>query len=182
MEGVKKNMESVKMRELVENYKKIQLYAVNSHPVEEAIILELRQDLEEYQKHGPDEQERMQLLAKMIAYLEFGFAYEVYKLLFERLLELCGETKMSLYAMVDREAQYVKFSKANLQKLIIWKSEQPSRYCNKGDVVADMVAAIKGRHYGSYTYETERCGYTLIVSEDMVILKNLRKGIAYYLV
>lgn len=175
-------MECLVIRKLVENYKKTQLYAINTQSVKESIISELRQDLEDYQTHILNQQECLYLLAKIIAYLEFGFPYETYRTLFDTLLVVCGETKVSLYTLVDREAQYIKASKANLRKLIIWKSGQSSRYPRKGDVVTDMFTAIKGRNYGVYTYETEFCKYTLTVSEDVVVLENIYKEILYYLI
>ncbi len=175
-------MEGLKLRDITENYKKMQLYSLDDFTVEQSIVIDLKQDLLEFQEHLPNQLDQLQLLAKLVSYLEFGLSYEKYNSLFDKVLEICHETKKSLYTMVDKDAQYVKASKANLQKLIIWKSEQPSRYCKKGTVVADIFSIIKLRMYGIYIYKTDRSSYCLEVNEEWVILKNLKKGILYYLI
>lgn len=175
-------MKSLKVREMTENYKKIQLYSVDDFTVEQSIVIDLKQDLLEFREHLPNQLEQLQLLAKLISYLEFGLSYEKYNSLFTKVLEICHETKKSVYSMVDKDAQYVKASKANLQKLIIWKSEQPNKYCKKGTVIADIFTAVKLHICGIYVYKTDRSSYCLEINEDLVVLKNLKKDILYYLI
>jgi len=175
-------MEYLTMRAIVENYKKTQRYAMNMQPVSETITAELKQDLEEYREYCPGKKEKMQLIAKVIAYLEFGFPYETHRALFEKILALCGTSRDALSIVMDRESQYVKLSKINLQKIIIWKSDHPSRYCNKGDIIETILQMVKEQRYGDHFYETDRCGYCLTIGKDIVLLKDLKKEIIYYLI
>jgi len=175
-------MEGLKLQDITENYKKMQLYSLDDLTVEQSIVIDLKQDLLEFQEHLPNQLDQLQLLAKLVSYLEFGLSYEKYNSLFDKVLEICHETKKSLHLIVNKDAQYVKASKANLQKLIIWKSDQPSKYCKKGTVVAEIFSTVKLHICGTYVYKTDRSYYCLEVNEDLVVLKNLKKDILYYLI
>ena len=121
-------MNAVMLREAVENYKKIQLYAVDDCAIEQSIIQELKMNILENNRKCLDSFIRTQLLAKVISYLEFGFAYEAYAAVFDQVLALCATSKKELSAYVNKEAQYVKLSRENLQKIVVWKTEQKQKY------------------------------------------------------
>ena len=91
-------MNAVMLREAVENYKKIQLYAVDDCAIEQSIIQELKLNILENNRKCLDSFIRTQLLAKVISYLEFGFAYEAYAAVFDQVLTLCATRKKELSA------------------------------------------------------------------------------------
>ena len=40
---------------------------------------------------------------------------------------------------VNKEAQYVKLSRENLQKIVVWKTEQKQKYRKKGEIIAEIL-------------------------------------------
>ena len=175
-------MNAVMLREAVENYKKIQLYAVDDCAIEQSIIQELKMNILENNRKCLDSFIRTQLLAKVICYLEFGFAYEAYAAVFDQVLTLCATSKKDLNAYVNKEAQYVKLSRENLQKIVVWKTEQKQKYRKKGEIITEILSLGKQRCIGRYTYATEKSAFLLEIDSDLIILRNTRKGIFYYLI
>ncbi len=175
-------MNAVVLREAVENYKKIQLYAVDDRAIEQSIIQELKMNILENDRKCPDFFLRTQLLAKVISYIEFGFAYEAYTAVFDQVLTLCAINKKELNAYIDKEAQYVKLSRENLQKIVVWKTEQKQKYRKKGEVIAEILSLCKQRCIGRYSYATEKSAFLLEIESDLIILRNTGKGIFYYLI
>ena len=174
-------MNGMEIRMLVENYKKLQLYSVDERSIEESIILEIKQDLLTQKREGWDAQQKQAMLAKVVAYVEFGLCYETYAAMFQQILNLCGITKDMFRSIWNKEAQYVKCSKKNLQKIIIWKTEQKQKYLNKGEVIDEIIALCKKHIYGTYQYKTEKSEYLLEINQEVVTLKNVSKKIIYYL-
>ena len=121
-------------------------------------------------------------MAKVICYLEFGFAYEAYAAVFDQVLTLCATSKKELNAYVNKEAQYVKLSRENLQKIVVWKTEQKQKYRKKGEIITEILSLGKQRCIGRYTYATEKSAFLLEIDSDLIILRNTRKGIFYYLI
>ena len=52
---------------------------------------------------------------------------------------------------------------------------------NKGTVIEDIVFKIKNKQTGEYCYSTDLCKYELIIEPDVAILRNVVRGIEYYL-
>lgn len=175
-------MDILKIREFVENYKKIQLYSIDNDPVEESIIADLVQDLREKENFYLDNFEKTNIVAKMIAYFEFGFSYEENKTLIDQVMQLCSVDKTALNQWIDKEAQYIKITKNNLQKLLIWKSGDKNKYLTKSEVIDEILANIKKQKKGNYLYQTDKSRYSLDITENMIVLKNNKKDIFYYLV
>ena len=109
-------MNGMEIRMLVENYKKLQLYSVDERSIEESIILEIKQDLLTQKREGWDAQQKQAMLAKVVAYVEFGLCYETYAAMFQQILNLCGITKDMFRSIWNKEAQYVKCSKKKSAK------------------------------------------------------------------
>lgn len=171
----------MKIREIIENCKKIQLYSVDNISIEESIIAELKQDLLEYENSNEECLLKEHMLAQIIAYMEFGLNYEKYQELFQQVLNISGISKSVFNSLWDREAQYVKASRKNLQKIIIWRTEQKKQYQNKGEIIETILALLKNNKYGTYQYRTERSAYQLEINQDLNTLTNLQKNIIYYL-
>lgn len=174
-------MDQLELRKIVENYKKMQLYALDDIPIEDAIIDEIGQEIVLYTDYALAHEEQLQILAKVIAYLEFGLPYESHKMLFEKVLELCQIAQKTLKSLVNWDAQYIRPSQLNLQKVLIWKTGRSNHCLKKGEVVADLLHNIREHRLGIYIYQSEFCCYQLVISEEDIVLKNLRKGIQYYL-
>lgn len=172
----------IELRKSVENYKKMQLYSIDCISVESSIINDLIRDLEDGAGHTFCEVEKSNMIAKVIAYMEFGLPYEKNKSVLEKVLRICGISKKEVNELVDKEAMYVKATKTNMQKIIIWKSKSLSNeYMNKGTVIEDIVFKMKNKQIGEYCYSTDICKYELIIELDMAILRNVVRGIEYYL-
>ena len=175
-------MDSIYIRETVENYKKMQLYSVDCCTVEDSIITDLMQEVNNRSILYPDEFWKISVLAKIISYLEFGLPYEKYMHLFDKTLFLCQIDEKFLQNVVNPKAQYVKLSKRNLQKIVIWKTGNKHNYRNKGDVIQDMLSSVRKKQYGNYLFETDKSGYQLSIEPSKTILKNVPKEISYYLI
>lgn len=175
-------MKRIDVESMVQNYKKLQLYSIDKIHVEESIMKDLKRDLEEYSGMPLGDTEKYSIVAKVIAYLEFGFSYEKYKKIFDIIILLCDTSREEINNLADMEAQYIKATKSNIQKVIIWRSHRANnRYMNKGDVVADILFRIRENKEGVYTYHTDCCRYELFIESEMVVLKNKIKEIIYYL-
>lgn len=175
-------MDRMQVRSVVENYKKMQLYSIDSLSVECSIINDLAHDLEDGLKNTSCKEAKINMFAKVVAYLEFGLCYEKNKVLLDKIMQLCEVSRKDVNELIDKEARYVKTTKANIQKIIIWKSRSANNnYMNKGAVIEDIISHVKNNHLGKYCYRTDYCQYELILESDMAILRNAIKDIEYYL-
>ncbi|MBQ3510611.1 MAG: hypothetical protein IJA90_11425 [Peptococcaceae bacterium] len=175
-------MEREQMRSIVENYKKMQLYSIDYKSVEFSIVDDLAHDLDEASENIICEEIKRNMIAKVVAYMEFGLCYENNKVLLDKIMKVCDVSKKNINELVDKEARYVKTTKANIQKIIIWKSQTKNNsYMNKGVVIEDIISHVKNNHVGRYIYSTDICKYELIIEFDIVILRNIIKDIEYYL-
>lgn len=175
-------MEREQIRSNVENYKKMQLYSIDYKSVASSIIDDLAHELTEVSENKFCEEIKWNMIAKVVAYLEFGLCYEDNKVLLDKIMQVCKVSKKDINELVDKEARYVKTTKANIQKIIIWKSQtKKNSYMNKGVVIEDIISHVKNNHVGRYVYSTDICKYELIIEFDIVILRNIIKDIEYYL-
>lgn len=173
---------TMELRKSVENYKKMQLYSTDNISIKESIIIDLENSLKEYGDRKIGEQEKHDILAKVLSYIEFGFCSKEHKTLLEQILVLCKIDQTELNNMVNKDAQYVKATRANIQKIIIWKNHSSnSGHMKKGEVVEDILYRIKEKMPGEFLYESACCKYKLKIETDMIILKNEVKKIFYYL-
>ena len=169
-------MEELLIRKIVENYKKMQLYSIDSNPVKTSILWDLEQDLADAEQYVVD---KNMVIAKLIAFLEFGFSWEPYHELFERVLEFCQMNREDLERFQKIEAQNIRLSRKNLREILIWKTREKKNYKNKGDVIQEILNIVKQREIGNYIFETELCAYQLEVRKDTVVFQNLKKEIFY---
>ena len=86
------------------------------------------------------------------------------------------------FEYVDKDAQYVRLSKEKLRKIIIWQKSGSQRQKNKGEVVDQMFAIMKERKDGHYFFQNEVCEYEIKIDESLIILRNIRKQIEYYII
>lgn len=173
--------ESKTLSDIVENYKKMMLFSIRPHKVEDTIIANLKTDIAEL-NGSPNSYWRDHTIAKVIAYLEFGFPYEKYESLFESVLELCDMDYSTLWQWVNSKAQYVKTNMEELRKIIIWRSSDRRQYINKGAVLTEIINIAKSKKFGTYLFATEQSAYELEVTSEQVILRNVSKGVQYYLI
>lgn len=180
--GGRCGMENAQMRSIVENYKKMQLYSIDYMSIESSIINDLVHDLDEVPGNIFCDDIKRNMIAKVVAYMEFGLCYENNKVMLDKVMQVCEVSKKDINELVDKEARYIKTTKANIQKIIIWKSQSTNNsYMNKGAVIDDIIAHVKNKHLGKYCYNTDYSRYELILDSDMVILRNVIKDIEYYL-
>ena len=175
-------LEIIELRKAVENYKKMQLYSIDCSSVEKSIINDLMRDMEDGAGYTFYEVEKKNMITKVIAYVEFGLPYEKNKSVLDKVIQICDISKEEVNQLVDKEAMYVKTTKKNMQKIIIWKGQAVSNeYMNKCDVIEDIIFKTKSNQAGEYCYSTDICKYELMIDSDMAILRNAVKGIEYYL-
>ena len=169
------------LRELVENYKKMQIYSIDEYTAEESIIFDIEQDLNGYYKENLILKKRG-ILVKIIAYMEFGFIYENNQTLLDQALKLCSVNKDMLLSFVDGNAQYIGLKKIELSRVIVWKMDSRKKSLRKGDVIEKILELVQIGQTGAYFFETQRSKYKLIIDKQEVKLENVKKRITYFLV
>lgn len=175
-------MKRIELKNFVQNYKKLQLYSTDKNSIENSIIGDLQRDVEEYAGQMLGYVDECYIISKVIAYIEFGLNWNSGKDILEEALKLCNVTKAEINEIADKEAQYMKATKGNLQKLIIWKNTSSgTNYRKKGDIVEEILANVKAKKNGEYVYATDCCRYELTIVDDLVIMRDAVKKISYYL-
>ena len=69
-----------------------------------------------------------------------------------------------------------------MQKIVVWKTEQKQKYRKKGEIIAEILLLARQQSIGQYSYATEKSAFLLEIDPDLIILRNTRKGVFYYLI
>lgn len=168
-------MDVFKLKEQVNNYRKLQLYAVDDLTIKESIIYDLKQILQAEGSYSKEE-----ILAKVIVYLEFGLTYQDNAELFKDILQDIDTSLTELMQYTDLQYRFKKANQVNLREIIICGGK--CQFCQKkNDIILEVLKLIKYNKQGKYGFHCKYNDYCLIIDNNNYILKNLTKDIEYYL-
>lgn len=168
-------MDIFKLKEQVNNYRKLQLYAIDDLTIKESIIYDLKQI-----SHAIDSYCKEEILAKIIVYLEFGWEYQEHAELFKNILQNTDTSPAELEQHTDLQYRFPKANQASLREIIIC-SGRCAGCSRKGDIIFEILELIKYNKSGQYSFHCKYNDYCLIIKDNKYILKNLTKDIEYNL-
>ena len=168
-------MDIFKLKEQVNNYRKLQLYAIDDLTIKESIIYELKQISHAIDSYGKEE-----ILAKIIVYLEFGWEYQEHAELFKGILQNTDTLLAELEQHTDLQYRFPKVNQASLREIIICGG-RCTGCSRKGDIIFEILELIKYNKSGQYAFHCKYNDYCLIIEDNKYILKNLTKDIEYNL-
>ena len=168
-------MDIFKLKEQVNNYRKLQLYAVDDLAIKESIIYDLRQISQAINSYSKEE-----ILAKIIVYLEFGWEYQEHAEIFKDILQNIDISLAELKQYTDLQYRFPKVTQASLREIIVCGGKCVG--CSKkGDIIFEILELIKYNKLGQYVFHCKYNDYCLIIKDNKYILKNLTKDIEYNL-
>ena len=168
-------MDILKLKEQVNNYRKLQLYAIDDLTIKESIIYDLKQI-----SHAIDSYCKEEILAKIIVYLEFGWEYQEHAELFKGILQNTDTLLAELEQRTDLQYRFPKVNQASLREIIICGG-RCTECSKKGDIISEILELIKYNKSGQYAFHCKYNDYCLIIEDNKYILKNLTKDIEYNL-
>ena len=168
-------MDIFKLKEQVNNYRKLQLYAIDDLTIKESIIYDLKQI-----SHAIDSYCKEEILAKIIVYLEFGWEYQEHAELFKGILQNTDTLLAELEQHTDLQYRLPKVNQASLRESIICGG-RCTGCSRKGDIIFEILELIKYNKSGQYAFHCKYNDYCLIIEDNKYILKNLTKDIEYNL-
>ena len=168
-------MDIFKLKEQVNNYRKLQLYAIDDLTIKESIIYDLKQI-----SHAIDAYCKEEILAKIIVYLEFGWEYQEHAELFKGILQNTDTLLAELEQHTDLQYRFPKVNQASLREIIICGG-RCTGCSRKGDIIFEILELIKYNKSGQYAFHCKYNDYCLIIEDNKYILKNLTKDIEYNL-